>query len=210
MKVIAITLLVFASAAAAACRRSSETPPGATEKRIAKTTLSGLCDAYTKAERQLPDPVEAYEEVRDHYTTLWPPLMKMRAGVEGIEAGARYPFWLRFARHDYGVEGWSCPALDRLLLRVVGRGSRPSRPPDAAPYPIVRVAASGDISIDGAAVTPAELPERLTRLKEQSHIVDLFREGWATKMPPAADTVLTVLVDERFIIGVCARPDCAP
>jgi hypothetical protein len=29
-------------------------------------------------------------------------------------------------------------------------------------------------------------------------------------MPPAADTVLTALVDERFIIGVCARPDCAP
>src|SRR4029077_6799873 len=106
------------AAAPPAGRRKSPDLRGAVEQQVAKTSLAGLCDAYTQAERHLPDPLAAYEDVRDHYTTLCPPLIKMRAGVEGLEAGARSPFWLRFARHDYGLAGWSCPSLDRLLLQI--------------------------------------------------------------------------------------------
>ena len=112
MKATVAALLTFAAAAPHACR----TPTEMTERQLAKVTLGNLCDAYTQAERRLPDPVQAYEDVRDHYTTLWAPLIKMRAGVEGIDASVRYRLWLHFARHDYGVAGWSCPALDRLLL----------------------------------------------------------------------------------------------
>src|SRR5438477_7233836 len=207
MKATVAALLTFAAAAPLACR----TPTEMTERQLAKVTLANLCDAYTQTERRLPDPVQAYEDVRDHYTTLWAPLIKMRAGVEGIDASVRYRLWLHFARHDYGVAGWSCPALDRLLLRILGRVPKPPpRSPDAARYPTVRASSSGDLSIDGEAVQPAALRETLARWYEESHIVDLYREGWATKMSPNADLVMNELVDQRFIFGVCAQPDCPP
>src|SRR5438045_1719535 len=115
MRARAVALLL-AAAALAGCPKSPDVR-GAVEQQVAKQPLAGLCGASPEAERRLPDAVQAYEDVRDHYTTIWPPLIKMRAGVEGIEAGARYPFWLRFARHDYGLADWSCSALDRLVLR---------------------------------------------------------------------------------------------
>lgn len=199
-------VVAFAATSTLACKTPSQT----TEKQLAKMTLANLCDAYTEAERRQPDPVRAYEDVRDHYTTLWIPLMKMRAGMEGVEASIRYPFWLRFARHDYGVEGWTCPALDRLLLRIVARQSKPSHSPDAGRHPIVRVSSSGAISIDGESVPPAALRETLARWYEESHIVGLFREGWATRMPKNADAVLTELLDQWFTVFLCPQSDCPP
>ena len=54
-----------------------------------------------------------------------------------------------------------------------------------------------------------DLKERLARLtEERGHTVNFYREGWATRMPPHADAVLTKLVDQGFMIAVCAKPHC--
>jgi hypothetical protein len=68
---------------------------------------------------------------------------------------------------------------------------------------------SGEVSIDGEGVTLAALPAALAPLKE-GRIVDFYREGWATKMHPNSDVVLSELVDGGFLVAVCARPDCPP
>jgi hypothetical protein len=193
-------LLACAAAPQFACKRARELG----EHRMAATTLADLCIAYTEAAKKTSDPEIAYKDVKHHFFTIWPPLIKMRAGVEGLWTGGRYPFWLRFARHDYNVE-WTCPALDRLLLESI---DRQEVKPDGKRYPIVRVAASGEVSIDGDAVALADLKESLARLYERDHIANFYREGWATRMPPNSDTVLALLVDQQFTVSICAKPDC--
>jgi hypothetical protein len=201
--VVVTALLAFAASPQLACRSSAAKARG--EHIMAETTLAGLCDAYTEAAKKTTDPEAAYKDVQDHFITIWPPLIKMKAGVEGLWKGGRYPFWLRFARHDYNVEGWSCPALDRLLLAMI---DRQEEKPNDKRHPIVRVAASGEVSIDGDAVPLANLKESLARLYERDHIAHFYREGWATRMPPNSDAVLVLLVDQQFTVSICAKPDC--
>ena len=197
----AVVLLTIASSPQFACWTKA-----AREHETAKTTLAGLCDAYTEAEKKTPDPGIAYEDVADHFITLWRPLKDAKVGINVVETAERYEMWLRFARHDYGVEGWSCPALDRLLLGMVDRQEAKT---NTRQYPIVRVAASGEVSIDGKIVALPDLKEALARLtEERGHIVNFYREGWATRMPPNSDAVLTKLVDQRFMIAMCAKPHC--
>ena len=151
---------------------------------MAQTTLAGLCDAYTEAEKKTSDPGAAYKDVADHFITLWAPLIKAKAGIGAVEVGARYEMWLRFARHDYGVEGWSCPALDRLLLGMVDRQEAKA---NAGQYPIVRVAAVRRGVDRREDRSLPDLKESLARLTdERGHIVNFYREGWATRMPPNA------------------------
>jgi len=198
---LAVVLLTIAASPQFACLTKA-----AREHEMAKTTLAGLCDAYTEAEKKTPDPGIAYEDVADHFITLWQPLKLAKGSIGAAEAAARYEMWLRFARHDYGVEGWSCPALDRLLLGMVDRQEAKT---NTRQYPIVRVAASGEVSIDGEVVALADLKERLARLtEERGHTVNLYREGWARRMPPHSDAVLTKLVNQGFMIAVCAKPHC--
>src|SRR5262245_4283918 len=119
----AALLLAFAAAPQFACKSAAERE--AMRKQFehdrASTTLAGLCDAYTEAAKKTSDPEAAYKDVDDHFITVWPPLIKMRAGVQGIDLRTRYALWLRFARHDYDVANWSCPTLDRLLLQMIDR-----------------------------------------------------------------------------------------
>src|SRR5262249_10214880 len=138
-------------------------------------------------------------------------LIKMRAGVQGLDLRSRYSFWLRFARHDYDVANWSCPVLDRLLLQMIDRQPKIENPPPSKfRHQTVRVALSGEVSIDGKVVALASLKETVRKLEDQDPPVfmNLYREGWATQMHPNADAVVGDLTDARFSFAICTQPDC--
>jgi hypothetical protein len=212
----ALVLLALAASAPIACRKSGDAEGlrASLERALARSSLASLCEAYTKAEQQVSDPARAYAEVRDHHMTLWPPLHKMRAGVEAVDPVVRYSMWLRFARNDYGVAGWSCPALDRLLLHEIEARAKASPPAPATPpkfrHAMVRVARSGDVSIDGEAVALASVKDAVRRLEERSPPVfmTLYREGWPRDMHPNAASVINDLADQPFSFAVCSRSDC--
>jgi uncharacterized protein YceK len=181
------------------------------EHDMAVTTLAGLCDAYTEAAKKSSDPEVAYKDVEDRFIAIWPPLIKMRAGVQGIDLRTRYPLWLRFARRDYQVANWSCPALDQMLLQMIDRQPKLENPPPSKyHHQIVRVALSGDVSVDGKVVPLASLRETVGKIQDQDPPVfmDLYREGWATKMHPNADVAVSALTDARFTFAVCTQPAC--
>lgn len=200
-------VLAFGATAQFACRAAKARG----EHEMAKRTLAGLCDAYTEAAKKNSDPEVAYKDVQDHFFTVWPPLIKMRAGVEGIDRSCRYPFWLRFARHDYDVANWSCPALDHLLLQMIDRQPELDNPPPSKyEHAIVRVALSGEVSIDGKVVPLESLKEIVRKMHDQDppFLFSLYREGWATKMHPNADAALSDLTEVSFVLAVCSQPDC--
>jgi hypothetical protein len=200
-----VVLVGFAASMQLGCRESIE-------HKFARTTLANVCDAYTKAEQQFPDPARAYENVRDHYVTFWPPLRKARAGLEGVEPSIRYALWLRFARNDYEVADWTCPALDRLLLHEIDRRAKvhpPEPPPSDYRRAVIRVTGSGEVFIDNEVVALGSVKATVRQLNEQPRVlIDLYREGWPSRMHPSADAVISDVIAERASFGVCTQPDC--
>lgn len=193
----AAALLVLVAAPQLACRNI--------EQQMAKRELAGLCDAATDAAKKNADPAGAYKDIVAHHGTSWP-LKKTWAAVQEVETSRRYGRLLQFARNDRGIEGWSCPALDLLLLRLLHQQGHDGSGPGE--YPIVGVSSAGVISIDGRVVAPSDLKQLLKALYEDYHVVNFFRDGWEKGMPPNVDVVLTELIDQRFIISMCARPGC--
>jgi hypothetical protein len=198
--------------ALASCRpRAGRERITAVDRALAAAALPRLCDAYTNAARRFPDPARAYAHVDDSYVSIWPPLIKGRAGISGVEPSIRYDLWLRFGRNDYGVRAWACPALDKLLLGLVAQQApKPAIQSDER-YPLVRVSASGAIFIDHRPIQVATLADELTRLEERSgrRIIELYREGWSgAGWHPNADRALDALVERPFLVAMCAAPDC--
>jgi len=206
-------LLAFAASPQFACKSPAEREAARKqlEHNMAATTLARLCDAYTEAAKKNSDPEIASKDVEDHFITIWPPLVKMRAGVQGLDLRSRYPLWLKFARYDYEVANWSCPALDRLLLQMIDRQPKMDNPPPSKyRHAIVRVALSGEVSIDGKVVPLASLTETVRKVHDQDPpvLMNLYREGWMTRMHPNADVVVGDLFEVPGTFAICTQPDC--
>jgi hypothetical protein len=94
---------------------------------------------------------------------------------------------------------------------MIDRQPKADKPtPSKYRHQTVRVALSGEVSIDGEVVPLAALRETVRKIEDQNPPVfmNLYREGWATKMHPNADAVLSDLTVVPFTFAICTQPDC--
>jgi hypothetical protein len=175
----------------------------AVDDPVVRGELDRWCQAFQRAESTFPDePLRAYADVNEHHNIPWLPLAKTAAGMRGIFSGGRYPMVLRFARIDYDLKDWECAAMDRILLGVAA-GEKAAA--SAHPGPQLSVSKEGHVHLDGKRLRDKEIAPALRALKQRSNIVELYREGWRTRMHPVARDVLNALVTGRFIIDLQAR-----
>lgn len=79
-----------------------------------KGELDRLCAHYTSAEKDLLAGRKKCIDVHDSFVECNGEVAKSHAGLWGLAREARYEFLLRFARKDFGLSDWECPALERL------------------------------------------------------------------------------------------------
>ena len=171
---------------------------------IARPSLNGFCAAFVDAEKRFPhDPVAAYDWVKEQHTILWPDLRKAAAGISGIYPGGRYPMMLRFARNDYALADWECPAMDRVFLGVTER--RPMPETDGLKPPHISVYRDGQVMVDGQPIETKDVERVLVDLKERGRVAELYRQDWQTQPHPAGKRVLDVMVKLHFIIDLQPR-----
>jgi hypothetical protein len=170
--------------------------------------LDRWCADFEEAAAKFPDdPRRAYAQVAESEAPRWFELMKTNAGLGGIIGGQRYPLALRFARRDFHVDGWACPELDRLALRIAAL--EPSGDGDLSKDLKILVTRDGAITVDGAPTSLEAFVASLPTQHEKNRHVVLYREGWQATTPhPTGARVLDALIAEDFRVHlVPARPE---
>jgi hypothetical protein len=168
---------------------------------LARVELDRWCAAFEDAEAKFPDnAVHAYDFVKQHHGMWWSELVKLDARIKGMFPGGRYPWVLRFSRHDCGLPDWECPAMDRVMLGVAEM--RPMRDEGSTAHARVEVFKDGRITLDDRTVAGTELEATLRVLKERDRVAELYREYWRTRPHPAAKQALDLMVQLRFIVDL--------
>jgi hypothetical protein len=76
-----------------------------------KEDLDRLCAHYAAAEQDLRSGKVTCEHVYESFLACNGDVLKNHAGLQGVDRELRHFLLLKFARTDFGLTDWDCPAL---------------------------------------------------------------------------------------------------